>query len=162
MTRFFQPLVTPSHHALAKILRLDPSKPITASNEVFSLEQLCATHRHLFAGTEHDFHAGRLRTLSVHAGSQSFPLAREVKHLMTQTFLIGLPHPLCVVDWVVYVLSSIHPFLDGNRRTCWMFANNYLAEQGFYPIDWDGFRPCWEQVVLLAHEQKMELMWPKL
>ena len=158
----FQPVVTPSHRELAELLRCDNAEQIAGCGADFTLDQLRAVHQRLFADTEHDFHAGRLRTLTVHAGPQDVPPAREVRVLMALTFRQGLPHPLCVVDWTAYVLTHIHPFFDGNRRACWAFANHFLAGQGFNPIDWEGFRPYWEHVVLVPHDRKMALMMPEL
>ncbi len=160
MTPEFQPQVMASHLALAHLLRDEHAAGPFVNH--FSMERLCQVHRSLFAGTEEDFHAGRLRTLTVHAGTLDFPLAREVGPLLMRTFANGLPHWFCVVDWAAYVLMYIHPFLNGNRRACWQFANDCLAGQGFRPIDWEGFRPFWEHVLLLPHDEKMAVLLPEL
>ena len=154
----FCPHITPQHLLLAQLLSNTTATSYTTFNNThFNVESLCRIHKALFANTEHDFHAGRLRTLGVHAGSIEFPLAYQVKALLQQTF-IDLPHPLCIIDWTTFVLSYIHPFFDGNRRTCWQFCNIFLQDNGLKPIDWDAIRPFWESTLFYSEAQKIECL----
>ena len=49
-----------------------------------------------------------------------------------------------VLAWTIEVMDHIHPFLDGNRRTCWKFTNLWLQHLGYKELDWDALRPIWE------------------
>ncbi len=112
----------------------------------FDIGSLLRVHADLPWLEEAKFQAGRLRTLPVTAAGQQFPPAHLIPHIVEQNF-VALPHPMCIIDWAIFMVGVVHPFLDGNRRACWQFCNLFLASEGFRPVPWDAIRSEWENLI---------------
>ena len=102
-------------------------------------------HKELFQWTEIDFAAGIWRTIPLKWGITHFAPAYRVTELIEEIFLPERKTRNDILEWVVYTIWYIHPFLDGNRRTCWLYANMWLKSLNIEPIDWESLRPIWEQ-----------------
>lgn len=101
-------------------------------------------HRQLFSESELSFAAGVYRTLPLKWGKTIFAPAHQVPALMDEVFSVERVSVWAILAWTHDVVEYIHPFLDGNRRTTWIFTNMWLTSLGYIPIDWIKLRPNWE------------------
>lgn len=106
-----------------------------------SLQEL---HKTLFQDSEFAFTAGQWRTLPLKGGKTVFAPAYQVPSLIDELFAKKRTTLVDIIDWTVSAVGYIHPFLDGNRRTCWQFANLWLIYLCYPPINWEYIRPYWE------------------
>ncbi len=106
-----------------------------------------ALHRELFGESEFAFAAWVYRTIALQWGVTQFAPAYKVPELMEVVFVPERLTVWAVLAWTIEVIGYIHPFLDGNRRTTWIYTNKWLESLGYTPIDWGRLRPEWERSI---------------
>jgi hypothetical protein len=126
------------HIDIASALFEIHSTGISESN--FCTLHKCITHEHPWMG-------GVYRTLPIQAGKLNLPLAFEVPNLMRTLFECSDFKTLhgCVV-WFVQTLEGIHPFFDGNRRTCFLGLEAQLRYIGYTSLSVGEHRDVWERI----------------
>ncbi len=118
-------------------------------------------HRELFWECEFAFAAWIYRTIALRWGVTQFAPAYQVPELMEAVFVPERLTVGSILAWTLEVIGYIHPFLDGNRRTTWIYTNRWLQSLGYAPIDWDHLRPEWERSIqedLPLPERLVELL----
>lgn len=118
-------------------------------------------HRELFGESEFAFAAWIYRTIALRWGVTQFAPAYQVPELMEAVFVPERLTVGSILAWTLEVIGYIHPFLDGNRRTTWVYTNRWLQSLGYTPIDWGRLRPEWERSIqddLALPERLVELL----
>lgn len=129
-----------------------------ATNFIPNTETLKLLHKELFQWTELDFAAGIWRTLPLKWGKTDFAPAYRVPELMEDIFQKERKTPEEILAWTIETIWYIHPFLDGNRRTCWMYTNMWLESLAYAPINWDVMKTLWERDIArwLSLDERLE------
>ncbi len=109
----------------------------------FSPTHLCRLHRYLF-GDVYSF-AGRYRTEDISKGKTLFlhyakigdELAALLHELKTEKILAGLDYAVQMqrISYYFAALNYIHPFREGNGRTCREFIRLIMEQLGYF-VDW--------------------------
>lgn len=92
--------------------------------------------------------------------------ARGVRDLATIEFLIyQLNREISIFDKAsiaLHVICSEHPFIDGNKRTAFVFADNLLKDEGYYiQATNDEVIEFMLEVARYAHTRKSVKRWIK-
>ena len=100
------------------------------SPEAF-LQMLSYRHKILFSARE-DKKPGQFKDKNNFAGSTSFVDFNLTKGTLIQSFDFykGLTHPFSKAAYMMFVLSEVHPFLDGNGRIARVMMNAELVKGG--------------------------------
>jgi fido (protein-threonine AMPylation protein) len=111
------------------------------------LTEILMKQIHSIILSEYPIMAWVYRTLPITVWDLNLPLAYRVPTLMRELFKQSdLTTLRGIVTWFISVLEEIHPFLDGNRRTCFICLEAQLRHIGI-PIVWLGNkRHIWEYI----------------
>ncbi len=91
-------------------------------------ERLRAAHRELLGGRP-DKHPGEFKEIANKAGNTLFVAPGDVRGTLEQGFQLsrGLQDPFARAAMIMFVLSEVHPFDDGNGRIARAFMNVELV-----------------------------------
>ncbi len=135
---------------------IDTNKPLQARNEdshdvlgtyriVSNKDEMSVTpaiadhllkiimYRHkILLEVRHDKNPGLFKDKNNFAGSTSFVDFNLVRGTLLQSFdfLKALDHPFAKASFIMFVLSEVHPFLDGNGRIARIMMNAELVKAG--------------------------------
>jgi fido (protein-threonine AMPylation protein) len=102
-------------------------------------------HRYVLA--EYPFMAWVYRTLPTEVGSLILPLAYKVPWMMREIFAqIDISTLDGIVEWFISTLEEVHPFQDGNRRTCFICLEAHLRHIGYDIVNLGDKRREWESI----------------
>ena len=106
--------------------KLEMSTTPATSNEF--LEILMYRHRILLSAREQK-NPGQFKDKNNFAGSTAFVDFNLVKGTLIQSFDFyrALSHPFAKAAYIMFVLSEVHPFLDGNGRIARIMMNSELV-----------------------------------
>ena len=154
---------TPQISALDQLVSWQMRRGISPQDTLFNPNTLSfrALHSELFGESEFAFAAWIYRTIALRWGVTQFAPAYLVPELMEVVFTPERLTVWSILAWTIEVIGYIHPFLDGNRRTTWIYTNRWLQSLGYAPIDWDRLRPDWERSIqedLSLPERLIELL----
>lgn len=114
-------------------------------------EYLISLHQEILS--EHEFMAGRYRTLPISVRGLNLPLSYQVKGHMKNIFQRDLNSFNEIILFFVDVLQWIHPFQDGNRRTYFLALESQLIHIGYPVLNIWQLRPFWESIKDLNYPQ---------
>ena len=89
------------------------------------------TYRHgILLGAREDKNPGQFKDKNNFAGNTSFVDFNLVKGTLIQSFDLykALEHPFSKAAYIMFVLSEVHPFLDGNGRIARVMMNAELVK----------------------------------
>ena len=99
----------------------------TPDTENAFIEQLCFINKSIIP-TRSDMKPGKFKTMSNRAGNTVFVHPDDVEGTLMEAFRLSqsLSHPIARGIFLSYAVSEVHPFNDGNGRTCRIVLNREL------------------------------------
>lgn len=99
------------------------------------VELLRSRHRVLMAGRP-EVSPGQLKTRANRAGSTEFVAPELVEGTLLRGFeaSVGLVDPFARATFLMFLVTEVHPFADGNGRTARILMNSELVSAGQVPI----------------------------
>lgn len=140
-----EPADVTSHEVLNNVEAMSWAVENLGSGRPLTVDDLCAVHRRLLAGTSRDEYAGRIRTEQNWIGGSSYnpcraafvpPPPEHVEALLEDlcAFCSGDDLPPTVQAAVAHAqFETIHPFVDGNGRTGRALIHTILRRRGLAP-----------------------------
>jgi fido (protein-threonine AMPylation protein) len=108
-------------------------------------QRFCRLHQSMYH--DYDGMAGIYRTLPVLVNWLSLPLSHQVSSLVWRAFTdIDISTLTWSVEWFITILEHIHPFMDGNGRTCMLALESHLIHLGYAPFYFGENRDIWESI----------------
>jgi Fic family protein len=109
----------------AEQMRTAPSTPV-------ELLDLLSDRHAILMGGRPDVHPGRFKTRANRAGSTEFVAPDLVEGTLRAGFeaSAGLLDPFARAVFLMFLISEVHPFADGNGRTARIFMNAELVSAG--------------------------------
>jgi len=107
-------------------------------------EDLKKINKKIYPNKEHDFFAWKYRILPSKAWKVVFIEAFKIPKTMEAIFAKKRKTFWEILWWTIETISIVHPFLDWNRRSIWHYTNMWLDWEWYEIINWEFFRPIWE------------------
>ncbi len=103
----------------------------TPDNPGELLNMLIYRHKILLSARENK-NPGQFKEKNNYAGNTSFVDFNLVKGTLIQSFDLykALSHPFSKAAYIMFILSEVHPFLDGNGRIARVMMNCELVKEG--------------------------------
>lgn len=111
------------------VVRSDELRRVGATADEF-MHILCQRHARMMAGRP-ELGPGVFKTEPNRAGESLFVHPRDVRGTLTEGFALGrtLPTPFARAVFIMFLVSEVHPFADGNGRAARVMMNAELVAQ---------------------------------
>ncbi|CDM32927.1 hypothetical protein DTO013E5_9380 [Penicillium roqueforti] len=115
------------------------------SEEIILQTHKILTHKVDAESTPWEEYSGVYRTDEVSAGLHPFPhhslvpykmkaMVRELQSDMREVIAKGTIDPIAIASKYTHIFINIHPFIDGNGRTCRLILNSILLKLGSFLV----------------------------
>ena len=96
------------------------------------LEQLLKDRHRILMSARHDKQPGTFKEENNYAGHTAFVDFKLVRGTLAKgfEFYAMLSHPFAKAAYMMFLISEIHPFLDGNGRVAQVMMNAELSKEG--------------------------------